>query len=85
MKIVEVTWLDATYEAGEFTEEELKELLPVQRRHIGYVLSETETEIRLSPGMNEWSKIKNTKDTFDNSLAIPKGTILKVTPQRDDD
>ena len=83
MQKVEVFWLDATYEAGEFSEEELKELLPVPRRHLGYVLSETETEIRLSPGMNEWSKIKDSKDTFDNSLAIPKGVIQKIKIQRD--
>jgi len=80
MKKVEVFWLDATYEAGEYTEEELKELLPVPRSHLGYVLGETETEIRLSPGANYWSRIKNSKDTFDNSLAIPKGTIQKIIP-----
>lgn len=85
MNKVEVFWIDATYEAGEYTEGELKELLPVPRRHLGYVLSETETVIRLSPGMNEWSKVKDSKDTFDNSLAIPKCTIQKIKPQRDDD
>ena len=80
MKKVEVFWLDATYEAGEFTQDELEEMLPVPRRHLGYILSETETEIRLSPGMNEWSKIKMSKDTFDNTIAIPKGTIQKIIP-----
>ena len=80
MKKVEVFWLDATYEAGEFTQDELEEMLPVPRRHLGYILSETETEIRLSPGMNEWSKIKMSKDTFDNTIAIPIGTIQKIIP-----
>lgn len=78
MKKVEVFWLDATYEAGEFTEDELKELLPVPRSHLGYVLDETDTFIRLSPGANYWSKVKNSKDTFDNSLAISKGMIEEI-------
>ena len=85
MQKVEVFWLDATYEAGEYTEDELRELVPVPRSHIGYLLHETDDLIRLSPGANYWSKIKDCKDTFDNSLAIPKGMIQKVVILGDDD
>ena len=85
LKKVEVFWLDATYEAGEYTQDELNQLLPVPRSHLGYILNETDTEIRLSPGANYWSQIKVSKDTFDNSLAIPKGTIQKIIVWPTDD
>ena len=82
MTIVEVCWIDACYEEGEFTKNELVVMQPLPRRHLGYVLRETETELLITPEWNEWSAITMGEDTHKATIEITKSMITKLVVLR---
>lgn len=83
LKKVEVIWIDAALEQGELTPKEIEELHPIPRRHVGYLVRGTESEVVIAGGITERTKIAvdgdtDTKDTFDSSLALPRGIIKEI-------
>ena len=82
-KIVEVVWIDAALEHGELTPKEIEELHPIPRRHVGYLVRGNESEVIIAGGITERTKIAadgdtDTKDTFDSSLALPRGMVKEI-------
>jgi hypothetical protein len=51
MKIVEVTWIDAWSDPEELTADHAQTLVPVKRRHVGYLLRQSDVAVILGGGV----------------------------------
>jgi hypothetical protein len=83
LKKVEVIWLDAALEHGELTLKEIEEFHPIPRRNVGYLVRGDENEVIIAGGLTERTKITtdgdtDTKDTFESSLAVPRGMVKEI-------
>jgi len=78
MQIVEVTWLDAGCEHEDLDIERAKEINPMPRRNVGYLVEDNEDKLVVCFGIIEDKDKKNscTSDT----LVIPKSIVLNIKP-----
>ena len=80
-KKVEVIWHDAAHEAGEMTEGQIKDLHPIPRRHVGYLIRGDDSEVVFACGITERSKASNepdVQDSFELNFALPRGIIKEI-------
>lgn len=82
MKIVEVSWIDAWSEAAEITADHAQNLLPIKRRHIGYLLKQSNVAVILAGGVLD--KIPEGVDSFCDISVIPMGIVMSIKVLRED-
>jgi len=76
MDKVEVFWLDAGFENSNMSFEDAKNLKPMERTSVGYLVSKDKDVLRLAFG------IVNDKDhscsVLSDILVIPRGDVKKI-------
>ena len=76
-EIVEITWVDACEDDGHIELEGIKQILPLERRNVGYVIDQTDEFVIIA-----WGIIHNFYKGLDAGsgvFAIPKLMIKKWT------
>ena len=76
MKLVEVSWLDAGFEATNMELEQAKQLTPKFRKNAGYLIEENDSKLILCFGFIE--DREHQKTIYDGVLVIPRGWVEKV-------
>lgn len=76
MRKVEVIWLDATIEEAHIPLEVAMEIKPLERRNIGYCISQDDDVVRLTFGMIE--NFHKEQMACDMVLVIPKVFIKEI-------
>jgi len=77
-RVVEVCWGDAWVDTSDYTFEEAKNLKPIIRKTIGYLISTTDECIILATDLYNESKIPTIKEsTINTPMIIPWGMVLE--------
>ena len=77
MKKVLVRWLDAGMETCHLSLEEAKNVTPMPRENVGFLLDQTEEKLVLSFGFIQDNQ-HHGQTLWDATLVIPSGFILEV-------
>lgn len=73
MKIIEVTWLDATGDYGWLTLEKLRKEKPIEHKSVGYLAHETKEFMTIS------MSYEPSEENMGAWLLIPRAYIKKIT------
>ena len=76
-EIVEITWVDACEDDGHIEIEGVKQIRPLERRNVGYIIDQNDEFVIIG-----WGVIHNFfkgLDACSNVFAIPKAMITKWT------
>ncbi len=76
MKIVEITWLDASMETGTIFLELAKTLSCVQRTNVGYIIEKNEEKVIFCFG-TIYDK-EHDKSGLCDTMVIPAGDVIKI-------
>ncbi len=76
MTIVEVIWLDAGCEHNDLTLEQAKEITPMKRSNVGYLIESNDEKVVVAFGMIA-DQDKNMETTSD-TLVIPKNEVVEI-------
>lgn len=73
LKTVEITWLDATMESDQLDYECAKNLKPMLRHSVGYLLANNSSGTRICMGTIDFH------DTvYENTLVVPRKDIVEI-------
>ena len=75
-QIVEVDWLDAGCEIGNIPLEAVRELTPMPRKNVGYLVVDDKEKIIISSG---WlGDNEHNTEAYENNLVIPAGMVVSI-------
>ena len=73
---VEIYWLDAFSEDANLTIKAIREMKPLTRRNLGYVLYMDDDRVTITNGVIE--NLYHNDTGYDGALTIPRGMIIEV-------
>ena len=77
-KLVSVEWKDATFFSDDYSEEDIKKLIPTLCKNVGFLIAKDKHYIRIAA---QWSFTPNAQQQIDYSeiTIIPKSWVTKIT------
>lgn len=80
MKVTEVTWIDACSEDAMIDVTYIENMLPMERKNVGYIIRETEEYLILVSG--NIFNVEKGIELYDHTLLIPKRMVKDVKATR---
>jgi len=74
MKVVEITWLDAACESAQLDLEHAKNVKPMLRHNVGYLLSKNKDGVRICFG----DIGEGHHQVYENTLVVPLKDVQKI-------